>query len=119
MYYHTLPLNGIYCMVNLGDFVQALGKECVDDRYRYFEKVHEALDYCASDVRCVGIVDFHCDNENEFSVCLGGIRSSHRTPPDCVYKKCEKRGEHDNVLKSLVGIFTVADIFLLQFFYNA
>ena len=87
-------------MINLGDFVQAFGKECVDEGYGQFANLNEALDYCASDVRCGGILDFHCDNENEFSVCLGAIRSSHNTPPDCVYKKSEKRGEYENVLKS-------------------
>ena len=97
--FFALSLNGIYCMVNLGDFVQVFEKECEYRGDRHFDKLHEALSYCASDVRCAGILDYFCDNQNEFDVCLDAISSSYDTSLSCLYKKSEKIGEHDNVLK--------------------
>ena len=88
-------------MVNLGDFVQVFGKECKYRGDRRFDNLHEALSYCASDVRCAGIMDYWCDNQNEFYVCLGAISSSYETSLNCVYKKSEKMGEYNYVLKAL------------------
>ena len=76
------------------------GFECNDNKNHLYtgsyNTLSEALRSCSSDKKCVGIVDYHCNNEDEFYHCTDGLRflaSVDDLRDDCIYKKAEYYGK--------------------------
>ena len=75
--------------------MQVFGQECIQEGNGVFETLNKSSVYCASDPRCVGVLDHSCDNVGTFYVCLYGIRQSYFGRLDCVHKKSENDGENN------------------------
>ena len=84
------------------DYTQVRGLECNDDKEHLqefsYDSLSEALRTCASDNKCVGIVDYNCNNEDEFYYCTSGWRfaASQDYRKHCIYKKAEHYGKPMN-----------------------
>ena len=92
--------NIIYHFYDSEDFVQVFNHKCLAEGNELYYTLDEALLNCASDTRCVGIMDGSCDNVNEFKVCLVGIKNDDGEYSGCVYKKVENHGEYIKTLET-------------------